>query len=118
MHNVSEASLYKTSNIKGTLQVSWQKVSSEQFLKATSIWDINSKFQKQKARLHSDAWAGNLGSIPGLGRSPAEGKGYPLQDSSLENSNMDYTVLENPRDGGAWWAAVYGVTESDMTEAT
>ena len=30
--------------------------------------------------------AGDLGSIPGLGRSPGEGKGYPLQDSSLENS--------------------------------
>ena len=30
--------------------------------------------------------AGNLGSIPGLGRSPGEGKGYPLQYSSLENS--------------------------------
>ena len=34
--------------------------------------------------------AGNLGSIPGLGRSPGEGKGYPLQYSGLENS-MDYT---------------------------
>ena len=30
--------------------------------------------------------AGDLGSIPGLGRSPAEGKGYPLQHSGLENS--------------------------------
>ena len=29
---------------------------------------------------------GDLGSIPGLGRSPAEGKGSPLQDSGLENS--------------------------------
>ena len=29
--------------------------------------------------------AGDLGSIPGLGRSPGEGKGYPLQYSSLEN---------------------------------
>ena len=29
--------------------------------------------------------AGDLGSIPGLGRSPGEGKGYPLQDSGLEN---------------------------------
>ena len=28
----------------------------------------------------------DLGSIPGLGRSPGEGKGYPLQDSGLENS--------------------------------
>ena len=37
-----------------------------------------------------------------------EGNGNPLQCS----------WLENPRDGGAWWAAVYGVTESDTTEAT
>ena len=35
--------------------------------------------------------AGDLGSIPGLGRSPGEGKGYPLQYSVLENS-MDYTL--------------------------
>ena len=40
---------------------------------------------------------------------------YPLQYSGLENS-MDYPLqcscLENPRDGGAWWAAVYGVAQS------
>ena len=35
--------------------------------------------------------AGDLGSIPGLGRSPGEGKGYPLQYSGLENS-MDCIV--------------------------
>ena len=46
--------------------------------------------------------AGDLGSLPGLGRSPGEGKGYPLQDSGLEN----------PRDGEAWWAAISGVTQS------
>ena len=34
---------------------------------------------------------GDLGSVPGLGRSPGEGKGYPLQYSGLENS-MDYIV--------------------------
>ena len=34
---------------------------------------------------------GDLGSIPGLGRSPGEGKGYPLQYSGLENF-MDYIV--------------------------
>ena len=45
---------------------------------------------------------GDRGSIPGLGRSPGEGNGNPLQ----------YSCLENPRDGGAWWAAVYGVTQS------
>ena len=37
-----------------------------------------------------------------------EGNGNPLQ----------YACLENPRDGGAWWAAVTGVTESDTTEVT
>ena len=35
---------------------------------------------------------GDLGSIPGLGRSPGEGKGYPLQYSGLENS-MDYIEI-------------------------
>ena len=42
--------------------------------------------------------AGDPGSIPGLGRSPGEGNGNPLQDS----------YLENLRDGGAWWATVHG----------
>ena len=45
---------------------------------------------------------GDLGLIPGLRRSSGEGKGYPLQ----------YSFLENPRDRGAWWAAIYGVTQS------
>ena len=61
--------------------------------------------------------AGDLGSIPGLGRSPGEGDGNPLQYSCLENP-MDrgswraavHGVTENPMDGGAWWAAVHGVT--------
>ena len=46
--------------------------------------------------------AGDLGSIPGLGRSPGEGNGNPLQHS----------CLENPTDGGAWWATVHEVTKS------
>ena len=37
-----------------------------------------------------------------------EGNGNPLQCS----------CLENPRDSGAWWAAIYGVSQSDTTEAT
>ena len=45
--------------------------------------------------------AGDLGSIPGLGRSPGEGKGHPLQYSGLENS-MDCIAL--------------GITESEATE--
>ena len=46
--------------------------------------------------------AGDLGLIPLLGRSPGEGKGYPLQ----------YSGLENPMDRGAWQATVHGVAES------
>ena len=44
----------------------------------------------------------DLGSIPGLKRSPGEGNSNPLQCS----------CLENPMDGGAWWATVHGVTKS------
>ena len=43
--------------------------------------------------------AGDPGSIPGLGRFPGEGNGNPLQ----------YSCLENPMDGGAWWATVHGL---------
>ena len=50
--------------------------------------------------------AGDADSTPGLGRSPGEGNGNPLQ----------YSCLGNPMDRGAWWAVVPGVTkESDMT---
>ena len=45
---------------------------------------------------------GDLGSIPGLGRSPGERKGYPLKYSGLENS----------MDRGAWQATVHGVAKS------
>ena len=45
--------------------------------------------------------AGYLGSIPGLGRSPGEGKGYPLQYSGLENS-MDCIVHGSQRVGHYW----------------
>ena len=50
----------------------------------------------------SDGNVGDLGSIPGLGRSPGEGNGNPLQ----------YSRLENSMDRGTWWATVHGVTKS------
>ena len=74
---------------------------------STSIW-LYSQFQRRgwtfvKARtlLRSITMEISLLCI-------GEGNSNPLQCSSLEN----------PRDGGAWWAAVYGVSESDTTEAT
>ena len=44
----------------------------------------------------------DMRSIPGLGRSPGEGHGSPLQ----------YSCLENPEDRGAWWATVHGLAKS------
>ena len=46
--------------------------------------------------------AGDLGLIPGSGRSPGEGNGKPLQ----------YPCLENPMNREAWWAAVHGIAKS------
>ena len=83
--------------------------------------------------------SGNPGLIPGLGRSPGEGTGYPLLDfpggsASKEsacnagdlgsipgserstgegNENpLQYSCLENSMDRGAWWATIHGVPKS------
>ena len=54
------------------------------------------------AMQESTCRAGDWGSIPGLGGSPGEGNGNPLQ----------YSCLENPMDRGAWQAIVHGVVKS------
>ena len=46
--------------------------------------------------------AGDMGLIPGSGRSPGGGNGTPLQ----------YPCLGNPMDRGAWWATVHGIAKS------
>ena len=48
--------------------------------------------------------AGDMASIPGLGRSPGAGNGNPLQ----------YFPLENPTDRGTWWATVHRVAKSQV----
>ena len=69
---------------------------------ATSLASLDGSDGKESA-----CNAEGLGSIPGLGRSPREGNGYPLH----------YSCLENPMIRGAWRATVHRVVkESDMTE--
>ena len=49
--------------------------------------------------------AGDVGSIPGSGRSTGEGNSNPLQ----------YSCLGNPKDRGAWWTTILVFTKSDVT---
>ena len=63
---------------------------------------INSAFPGSSEVKASACDEGDLGSIPGLGRSSGEGNGNPLQ----------YSCLENPMDGGAWRATVHSVAKS------
>ena len=68
---------------------------------------VVARLTQRLKRLPSSACnVGDLGLIPGLGRFPGEGNGNPLQCS----------CLENPMDGGAWWATVHGVAESDTAK--
>ena len=81
-------------------QNAWRKTLEEK------QWEMNNLtvlvgFPGGSAGKESTCNAGDMGSIPGLGRSSGKGNGYPLQYSGLENS-MD--------------CIVHGVTESDTTE--
>ena len=61
--------------------------------------------------------AGDLDSIPGMGRSPEEGKGYPLQYSGLENS-IDFISMRLQRtgyDGATFTFTFPGITQADET---
>ena len=70
--------------VQGTLKSLLQQHS----LKASILWCLPGG-----SEVKASAWnAGDLGSIPGSGRSPGEGNGNPLQ----------YSCLENPMEGGAW----------------
>ena len=84
-------------------------------LKISQIWPIGqSPFDMSLLFFEGKPWylrgkestcnVGDPGLIPGLGRSPGEENGNPLQ----------YSYLENSVDRGAWWATVHGVAESWM----
>ena len=68
---------------------------------ASFQWGWESSLSQASDGKESAYNAGDLGSVPGLGRSPGEGNGYPLQ----------YSCLENSTDRGAWWTLVRRVTE-------
>ena len=67
---------------------------------ADTLWDFPSGSVVKNPHANAEA-AGDIGSIPGLGRSPGGGNGNPLQ----------YSCLENPMDREALWASVLGVTK-------
>ena len=72
------------------------------------IKNLPLSFPRSSGGKESAFSAGDLGSIPRLGRSPGERNGNPLQ----------YACLENPMDRGAWQATVYGVTRVGLYGAT
>ena len=94
----------KKTLIREEMQRQKKAVKQDKTIIIQPVWG----FPGSSAGKESVCNAGDPGSIPGLGRSPGEGKGYPLQ----------YSCLENPMDRGTWLAKVHRVAESDTTEAT
>ena len=66
------------------------------------IWHIINSIYENSGLQQSTCNVGDLGLIPGSGRSPGEGNGYPLQ----------YSCLEKSVDRGVWRATLHGVTMS------
>ena len=79
------------------------------FLNVYNQWQVpsNMGFPDSSVSKESACNAGDLGSIPELGRSPGEGNGNPLQ----------YSCLENPMDGGDWQATVHEVEKSQTQQS-
>ena len=97
--------LYFSLNISFTQHVnllSGNKSIHLQFLSPWIIFYIIPDFPGRSDGKASAYNVGHPGWIPGSGRCPGEGNGNPLQ----------YSCLENPMGGGAWWAAVHGVAKS------
>ena len=74
-------------------------------MRSPNLPDLLNVFHGGSDGKESSCKAGNLSSIPGLGRSPGGGNGNPLQ----------YSCLENPKDRRAWQATDYGVAKSQIS---
>ena len=84
-----------------TLLFTWIENASTFFITFLSDLFVSRDFPGGSDSKASAYNVGDPGSIPGSGRSPGEGNGNPLQ----------YSCLENPTDGGTWWATVHGVAQ-------
>ena len=80
----------------------WRQVTQACFLEGNVLNRMYMGFSHGSASKEPACKAGDLGSIPGFGRSTGEGNGHPLQYSGLENS----------MERGAWQATVHGVAKS------
>ena len=77
----------------------WGCLGENQYGCCLTPWKVIPKVHGSEGK-ESACKAGDLGSIPGWGRSPGEGNGYPLQ----------YSCLGNSMDRGTWWATIHGIT--------
>ena len=75
-------------------EINWKEKKNEHWASQVALVVKNSHASEEDVR--------DMGSIPGLGRSPGEGNGHPPQ----------YSCLENPMDRGGWWSTVHAVTVS------
>ena len=105
MRQEHKCSHNKPSNINYRSEWDWHRSHNVTLVLILDIYStkrVNLGFPGGSDSKASTCNAGDLGSIPGSGRSPGEGNGNPLQ----------YCCLENSMEGGAWWATVHGVAKS------
>ena len=97
------ATSYRTHWRQAFSQCKPHQPTKRQHLKKTNVIKVFPSDSDSKESACND---GDLGLIPGLGRSPRGGHGNPLQ----------YSCLENPMDRGAWRAMVHGVAKSQTRQ--
>ena len=85
--------------VHGVAKVGHDLTTKEREILMTEVFLVAQSVKNLPAMKETICSAGDLASFPGLGRSPGEENGHPLQ----------YSCLENPMDRGDWQATVHGV---------